>query len=250
AQLFFQEGADLGQAAADAGQPFDGLLGLAGAARRVLDKVVLQGGLVLVQGAGLALPVEVAHSVESALLVFVEVALHGAWGDVGQFGDVGMGQAPALQPQHLHLALDAGVRVMIAVVAYLRQDVGAEGERAHGYRSATGLLASSYAVATRLSCGNSASLSRARYNFKQLGIATQAADDTYGVLPPAMGFYPPSNTAPVGAWTINGTPSGMYVGPHVWLLPFIEQQNLFSLVQANTNGPYNGGSPVTIKIFQ
>jgi hypothetical protein len=162
---FFQEGADLGQAAADAGQALDGLLGLAGAARRVLDKVVLQGGLVLVQRAGLALPVEVAHSVESALLEFVEVALHGARRDVGQFGDVGRGQAPALQPQHLHLALDARVRVMIAVVAHLRQDVGAEGERAHGYRSGTGLWASSHAVATRLSYGNSASLSGARYKF-------------------------------------------------------------------------------------
>src|SRR5262249_423315 len=164
AQLFFQEGADLGQAAADAGQPFDGLLGLAGAARRVLDKVVLQGGLVLVQRAGLALPVEVAHAVESARLEFVEVALHGAWGDVGQFGDVGMGPAPALQPQHLHLALDAGVRVMIAVVAGLRQGVGAGGEGGDGYRSGRGLGGSGHGGATRLSCGNSASLSRARYS--------------------------------------------------------------------------------------
>jgi hypothetical protein len=129
---FFQEGADLGQAAADAGQPLDGLLGLAGAARRVLDEVVLQGGLVLVQLAGLALPVEAAHAVESAPRELVEVALHGAQGDIGQFGDVGMGQAPALQPQGLHLALDAGVRVVIPAVANLRHGILAEVERAHG----------------------------------------------------------------------------------------------------------------------
>jgi prepilin-type N-terminal cleavage/methylation domain-containing protein len=93
-----------------------------------------------------------------------------------------------------------------------------------------------------------AARSQCQNNLKQIGIATQTANDTYGVLPPADGFYPASNTSPVGAWS-----GGMFVGPHVWLLPFIEQQNLFAAVQANGDGPYNngnGGSPVTVPIYQ
>src|SRR5262249_433745 len=162
-RLFFQEGGDLGEAAADAGQAFDGLLGLAGAARRVLQEVVLQGALMLVQFAGRALPVEAADLVEAAGLELVEVALHGAWRDIGQRGDLGVGQALALQPQHLHLALDAGMGMVVAVVANLRQDFRADGERTHGCRSATEQRASNRAVGIRPSCGNSANLSRGKY---------------------------------------------------------------------------------------
>src|SRR5271154_4060379 len=55
-QLFFHEGADLGQAAANAGQAFDGLLGLLCAAGRVFEEVVFQGVPMLIQFTGFALP--------------------------------------------------------------------------------------------------------------------------------------------------------------------------------------------------
>src|SRR4051812_31415607 len=75
-----------------------------------------------------------------------------------------MGQAPALQPQHLHLALDPGVRVVVTVVAYLRQHFLAESERAHGCLPAIGIDGYNHAVGIRPSYGNSASLSRGEYN--------------------------------------------------------------------------------------
>jgi hypothetical protein len=161
---FFQEGADLGQAAADAGQPLDGLLGLAGVARGVLDEVVFEGLLMLVQLARLALPVEPTSPVEPALLELVEVALHGARRDIGQFGDVGVNEALALQPQDLHLALDSWVRVVVPVVADFRQHFRAEGEHAHGCLSASDQRASNHAVRIQLSSGNSANLNRGEYN--------------------------------------------------------------------------------------
>src|SRR5206468_4176165 len=87
-RLFFQEGTDLGQAAADAGQAFDGVSGFAGAAWRVLEEVVFEGLLMLVERASLALPVEPADPVEPALRELVEVALDRARRDVGERGDV------------------------------------------------------------------------------------------------------------------------------------------------------------------
>src|SRR5262245_39994016 len=117
-----------------------------------------------VQFARLALPVEPTDPVESALLERVEVALDGARRDIGELGDVGMGQTPALQPKYLHLARDPGVRVMVTVVAYLRQHFLAEAELAHGCLPAIGIDGYNHAVAIRPSCGNSANFSRGEYN--------------------------------------------------------------------------------------
>ena len=118
----------------------------------------------LVQRARLALPAQAANPVEPALLVLVEVALYRARRDVGEGGDVGVGQPQALQPEHLHLALDAGMRVVVAVVAYLRQHFLAEAERAHGCLPAMGIDGYNHAVASRSPGGNSASLSRGEYS--------------------------------------------------------------------------------------
>src|SRR5262245_29445554 len=139
AQLFFQEGSDLGQPAADAGQPLDSPLGLAGTARRVLNEVAFQGLLMLVQLAVLAPPAEAANPLEAAFQELVEVALDGARRDVGELGDVGVGQAAALQPQHLHLALDSGMGMLVTLVANLCQDFLAEDELAHGCLPAIGI---------------------------------------------------------------------------------------------------------------
>jgi prepilin-type N-terminal cleavage/methylation domain-containing protein len=66
-------------------------------------------------------------------------------------------------------------------------------------------------------------------NLKQLGLATQMSNDTYGSLPPA--------------WAQPGTPflsSLDTAAPHIYLLPFLEQQNLYNLIttQYATGGPY------------
>jgi hypothetical protein len=107
-----KEHPDLRQAAAQAGQLLDHPLGLARRPRRVLQEVVLQR---LGVGRQVALgPVELhpPQGLEPAGQVLVEVALDGAAAEVGQAGDLGVGQAPALEPQHLHLLLDAGVGVV------------------------------------------------------------------------------------------------------------------------------------------
>jgi hypothetical protein len=73
-------------------------------------------------------------------------------------------------------------------------------------------------AAARIQCAN---------NLKQIGLATHNANGTYNQIPPAMGFYPaqPSKVA-------NNSPNAGPYGPTVWLLPFIEQQNIFNQMPA------------------
>src|SRR5215469_16094439 len=68
-------------------------------------------------------------------------------------------------------------------------------------------------AAARMSCSN---------NLKQLGLAAHNCNDTNGKLPPILGPYPfpSSNGYQVG----NNQGVG---GVLIYLLPFLEQQNLF-----------------------
>lgn len=61
-------------------------------------------------------------------------------------------------------------------------------------------------------------------NIKQLTIGTQNCSDTYqSQLPPLMGYYPGLfNSAMAG--------NNLYGSPFIFLLPFIEQQNLYNLM--------------------
>src|SRR5215212_3338003 len=59
------------------------------------------------------------------------LTLDGASGDVGVGGDLVVAQAVALEPEDLHLALDAGVGVMVAVVGQGAPVVRREGDRSH-----------------------------------------------------------------------------------------------------------------------
>ncbi len=60
-----------------------------------------------------------------------------------------------------------------------------------------------------------AARSQCQNNFKQLGLATQNAADTYGgELPPAYGHYPT-------------TAANLQAPITVWILPYIEQQPLY-----------------------
>ncbi len=81
-------------------------------------------------------------------------------------------------------------------------------------------------------------------NLKQLGLATQNMHDTYGTLPPAIGHYPAYDTG----WQTEC--------PLTFILPFIEQQNLYHDIRAqggiNPGGgalDYNGKSPVIPPIY-
>jgi prepilin-type N-terminal cleavage/methylation domain-containing protein len=89
-------------------------------------------------------------------------------------------------------------------------------------------------AAARSQCSN---------NLKQMGLAVQNCADTYQQqLPPLMGFFPGSPTAYTG--------SSLWGSPHHFILPFIEQQNLYNGMMAELQGgdvnagwdyPYNAG---------
>ena len=57
--------------------------------------------------------------------------MDGAAGDIGVGGDVVVVQSVALEPEDLHLALDAGVGVMVPVVGQGPPIVWAEGDDPH-----------------------------------------------------------------------------------------------------------------------
>jgi hypothetical protein len=61
-------------------------------------------------------------------------------------------------------------------------------------------------------------------NLKQLGLATLNCNDTYNLLPPAFGQFAQNSNY-------------FQAQPHVFLLPFLEQQNLWNLL----NSGYNSG---------
>ncbi len=80
-------------------------------------------------------------------------------------------------------------------------------------------------------------------NLHQIGIATLNSANTYNnELPPALGHYPKNNA------------NSLIEPTHVWLLPFMEQQNLFTQVSAyaasNGGNTANFPSPTIVKSFQ
>jgi prepilin-type N-terminal cleavage/methylation domain-containing protein len=66
------------------------------------------------------------------------------------------------------------------------------------------------AAAARAQCGN---------NLRQVGIACNSCNDTFGRLPPGLGFYPGTAATPTG---------GAYGTAFFHLLPFVEQGNLYN----------------------
>jgi prepilin-type N-terminal cleavage/methylation domain-containing protein len=98
-------------------------------------------------------------------------------------------------------------------------------------------------------------------NLKQIIIATLNCSDTYqGQLPPMYGFYPakPSGT-PSPYPPTSGTPYGPPYGTLVWILPFMEQQNIFNQIptemtlpspSGDTYGGVSAGSYPNIKTYQ
>ena len=130
--MVLEEGADLGETAAHARLFLDDLGGLFGVPGRVVPEIFLQGAFVLQQHRLGTAPVAAADSVQAAFEVLVEVALHRPRGDASELGDLGVGQAVTLQPQHFHLALDVRVRVLVAVPRDHLQVLVREGQFPHG----------------------------------------------------------------------------------------------------------------------
>jgi prepilin-type N-terminal cleavage/methylation domain-containing protein len=85
-------------------------------------------------------------------------------------------------------------------------------------------------AAARAQCSN---------NLKQMGLAVQNCSDTYQQqLPPLMGFFPGNYSSTVSP------ASTMWGSPHQFILPFMEQQNIYNGMMAevqtgNVNGAWN-----------
>jgi prepilin-type N-terminal cleavage/methylation domain-containing protein len=83
-------------------------------------------------------------------------------------------------------------------------------------------------AAARMTCSN---------NIKQIGLATHNIHDTYGVLPPAAAPCADATIATCKS-TLNGPYVGQVYTMFDWLLPFVEQDNVF---KAQTPTGYAGG---------
>ncbi len=90
---------------------------------------------------------------------------------------------------------------------------------------------------------------KSQNNLKQQGIATHSCHDTHGKLPPTTGAFP--SNGPYGGWNQAGsdwynrntTPSN-YWTQYYFLLPFIEQDNVYK-----TTGSNSWNSNAVIKTF-
>jgi prepilin-type N-terminal cleavage/methylation domain-containing protein/prepilin-type processing-associated H-X9-DG protein len=77
-------------------------------------------------------------------------------------------------------------------------------------------------AASRMSCSN---------NLKQMSLAVHGFHDTYG-------FMPPSRVAS-GGFPALGVPANAYQGWGIWLLPFIEQDNVFKMYDIKLHFGHN-----------
>jgi prepilin-type N-terminal cleavage/methylation domain-containing protein len=84
-------------------------------------------------------------------------------------------------------------------------------------------------AANRIACGN---------NLRQISLAAHHCNDTYGKLPPMLGYFPHEN-------------GNAYGGVFFHLLPFIEQDNLYNSTFQKLTGVYHvlGVSNVPIQTY-
>jgi prepilin-type N-terminal cleavage/methylation domain-containing protein len=89
-------------------------------------------------------------------------------------------------------------------------------------------------AAARISCSN---------NLKQISLAVHDYQSAYGKIPPCEGV-PAGVNNPYGGGVNNGTPGG-YGTTFYYLLPYIEQGNLYTLLNGNCMS-LNGNTPGTV----
>ena len=88
-------------------------------------------------------------------------------------------------------------------------------------------------------------------NLKQLGLAVNNCNGTYGHCPPAgPGCFPATSNNT--DWGLHSLPS-RFGTMHYFLLPFVEQDNAYSAAEINANGTQAGNSwrsSAVVKVFQ
>jgi hypothetical protein len=132
-QLVLEEVAYLSEAAADAGLSLDDGLSLLGGARRMRAEILLQGIPVPGQVTTRLTHLTATEAWQTAFEVIIKVALDGPSGNVGVGGDRVVAQAVALEPEHLPLALDARVGVMVSVMGQGPSVVGRKANCPHDW---------------------------------------------------------------------------------------------------------------------
>ena len=110
-----QEGARLGEAAAEAGQLLDAVGGLGDGTNRGGREGLADDLGVVGQCARREVPVASPESVQPAVAIGQDVPLGGGEADVGQVGGLLAGVAEVDGPQDEHLAADDRVRVGVTV---------------------------------------------------------------------------------------------------------------------------------------
>ena len=90
-------------------------------------------------------------------------------------------------------------------------------------------------AASRMTCAN---------NLKQIGIATNAINDVEGGLPPVASNVNGFRASTVANPAYNGAPYTFFT----WILPYIEQENVFRALTTGNSPPgaYCGGEYMTV----
>jgi prepilin-type N-terminal cleavage/methylation domain-containing protein/prepilin-type processing-associated H-X9-DG protein len=79
-------------------------------------------------------------------------------------------------------------------------------------------------AASRMSCTN---------NLKQIGLAAMSYEGSYGVLPPGINVSPNSTNGANAGYVSSPPYAGPYTGVLVYLLPYLEQNNVYSQIPAS-----------------
>jgi prepilin-type N-terminal cleavage/methylation domain-containing protein len=83
-----------------------------------------------------------------------------------------------------------------------------------------------------------AARAQSQNNLKQIGIAIHACHDAYGKLPTTRGCFPQAGEGTV--WELDSVPS-RHGTLHYFLLPYLEQENLYKAPQISPNDGNGGG---------